>query len=1118
MPQRSAHKIVLAVTLAVAACGGGPGLSVSTPPKNGSGSSATAYMVPNATVTAYRLDGAAQRGPAVGTAVGDANGVFQLKLTEPTTGPLLVAVSAGSYVEPATGTPVNLSGGELIAIAPSQVRVAGDVIGGVVVSPVSHLIAHLAARYAQGSNLGVDASLKQAADILNSHFGGVDWQSLGAIPDLTNPKVGVVQINNETKAAIILAGLSMEARDLSAARGLTPGGALNSFTLVAALADDLGYDGFFDGVAGQGKLTVPSRSGNAYTLDGQTVRGTLAGAIRNFLASARNASQVTSADAEATALAIATDANLQIFRDTGVGPTLTNALSFVAADGSSHSPVTFSGQQLVSGALNFTVTANSPAGVASLTVVQGATTVLPGTSSTVPTKFTGSFDTTKVADGPLTFTATARDSAGNSSTLNWHVIVDNTPPEITFTQPVVGAYYSAVVPTAAVAIDANAVASIVESSLNIVNLASAPTFSGQWTVPGMQPDGQVTVEYTACDIVFNCRAVPVNVIVDRTPPVITVKAAPPRYTNNLSQTVSLTVTADDSTGSGVEAVYAKNMTSAANPIAGVRTTGTNIWTFSSIPLVGYLDNVIVAYGVDGVLGPDGVTPAGNSGFGTSSPYQQTVYSLWNNTRPSPQWAPFASYYDEGNLQLALTGVDPNGVNSWSYNPSTSFNPGNVSKAAVDLNNALVVRKTTTRLSWFGTSPSVTDLVGANTTNTPLIPYTIPYNAATDPPIASVTFNATVTCAGCPAFAAATGDLIRDTTFSGVRYLLPVTSDAIPSLAQMTGQATVSILLTARDAAGNVGQITPAQQFQFELVTPPVAFLEDTNYVSGGDPRSVFAFKLANNTYTGMFNNTTYPTDTARFVRYVAYNPAGKALSLLSQLGGIPGDPAHPAAVVERWEGWSDYLPNQPEAGQCYQASGVCNNEFYSHSPCGGARPAVYLSNGKTACVKPQGVINPEAYQDAWPLNALFYELIGSGEQLPAIASNNGVIVPAANGSLVGRVAIYLSVPSRAVPSILNWDAPTGRYQYLNGRYDDGSAAGTACACDRSGPASWCPASYACYPALQRWYLYLGQADSVLYGSLTFNTANLVPGSMATTVLGPPSPSPTTVAFSRAIPH
>src|SRR6266849_3078703 len=905
----------------------------------------------------------------------------------------------------------------------------------------------------RGGSLSVDAALKQAADLLNSHFGGVDWQSLGAIPDLTNPKVGVVQVNNETKAAIILAGLSMEARDLSAARGLTPGGALNSFTLLAALADDLGFDGFFDGVAGQGKLTIPSGSGNAYTLDGQTVRGALADAIRDFLASARNASQVSGADAEPIALAIATDANLQIFRDAGVGPILPNSLSFVAADGSTHSPVSFSGQQLVSGTLNFTVTANSPAGVASLTVVQGTTTVAPGPGSTMPTKFTGSFDTTKVADGPLTFTATAKDSAGNSSALSWHVIVDNTPPAIAFTQPLAGAYYSVVVPAAAVATDANAVASIVESSLNIVNLTSAPTFSGQWTIPGVQSDGLVTVQYTACDIVFNCRAVPVNVVVDRTPPVITVKVSPSRYTNNLKQTVSLTVTADDA-GAGIQAVYAKNMTSAANPIAGVRTAGTNIWTFSTIPLVPYLDNVIVAFGIDGAIGGDGMAPAGNSVSGTSPPYQQTVRSLWNNTPPSPSWTPFASYYDESNLQLVLTGADPDNVSSWSYNPSASYNPGSGSKAAVDLNNTLVVRKTTTRLSWFEAAPSVSDLVGANTTNTPLIPYTIPFNAATDPPIASVTFNATVTCAGCPVLASATGDLIRDTTYSGIRYLLPVTSDAIPALAQVTGQATVSVLITATDAAGNIGQITPAQQ----------------------------------------------------------------ALSLLSQLGGVPGDPAHPAAAVERWEAWSDYLPNQPLAGQCYQAAGVCNDVFYSHSPCGRASPTVYLSNGTTTCVKPQGVINPEAYQDAWPLNALSYELVGTSEQLPAIASNNGVIVPAANGSIVGRVAIYLSVPSRVVPSTLTWDASTGRYQYLNGHYDDGFAVASSCACDRSGPASWCPASYACYPALQPWYLYLGQADSRLYGSFTFNTSNLMPGATATTVLGPPSRSPTTVVFSRAIPH
>src|ERR1700730_6484630 len=171
---RTLQKIVLAADLKANACAGGPGLSDSSRPKTGSGSSSTAYMVPGGTVTAYRVDSDAQRGPAVGTATTDANGAFQLKLTEPTTGPLLIAVSTGSYVEPATGTPVNLSGGELTAMARSQVRVSGDVIDGVVVSPISHLVAQLAARYVRSGGASVDAALRQAADVLNSHFGDID--------------------------------------------------------------------------------------------------------------------------------------------------------------------------------------------------------------------------------------------------------------------------------------------------------------------------------------------------------------------------------------------------------------------------------------------------------------------------------------------------------------------------------------------------------------------------------------------------------------------------------------------------------------------------------------------------------------------------------------------------------------------------------------------------------------------------------------------------------------------------------------------------------------------------------------------------------------------------------
>src|SRR5258708_24661880 len=127
----------------------------------------------------------------------------------------------------------------------SKLRSAGEMISGVLVSPVSHLTAQLVVRYVRANNLTVDAALTQASGLMNSHFGGIDWQALGKVPDLTNPKAVVVQVNAETKAAFILAGLSMEARALAVARGLTAGGALNSLTLLAGLVDDIGSDGYF---------------------------------------------------------------------------------------------------------------------------------------------------------------------------------------------------------------------------------------------------------------------------------------------------------------------------------------------------------------------------------------------------------------------------------------------------------------------------------------------------------------------------------------------------------------------------------------------------------------------------------------------------------------------------------------------------------------------------------------------------------------------------------------------------------------------------------------------------------------------------------------------------------
>lgn len=294
----------------------------------------------------------------------------------------------------------------------------------------------------------------------------------------------------------------------------------------------------------------------------------------------------------------------------------------------------------------------------------------------------------------------------------------------------------------------------------------------------------------------------------------------------------------------------------------------------------------------------------------------------------------------------------------------------------------------------------------------------------------------------------------------------------------------------------------------------MALLEDQTYATSGDPRAAFAFKLANNTYAGILTNSAYPTDTARFARFIAYNPGTRSLALSVKLAG---DSAHASAAVERWESWSDYAPDNSSSGNCYQVQGVCANDLYDHSPCGGGAPTAYLTAGGTACTKPSSPPAPEMLQDVWTLNALPFALGPAGEELARIASNNGVVVPASAGSSVGRVSVYLSVPSRDAPSTLTWDASTHRYQYLYARYDAGSLTTNSCLCDRSGPASWCPASYGCYPSVQPWFQYLSQADSKVFGSLTFSTSNLLPDSTAT-VLGNASPNSQPIVFSRVIPH
>ena len=184
MPLRSLTLFFTALT----ACGGGRLPQSAQPDAGGTGGngSQVAWPVAAGAVTAYRLDASGLRAATVGAAQTDAAGAFALRLTASTTGPLLIVVSSGSFIEPATGSAVRLEGAELTALLPEATRVAGDFMGGVLVSPVSHLTAQLAFFYVARRQATIDDALAQAAPLIEGHFGGVNWRALGAPPDLTS--------------------------------------------------------------------------------------------------------------------------------------------------------------------------------------------------------------------------------------------------------------------------------------------------------------------------------------------------------------------------------------------------------------------------------------------------------------------------------------------------------------------------------------------------------------------------------------------------------------------------------------------------------------------------------------------------------------------------------------------------------------------------------------------------------------------------------------------------------------------------------------------------------------------------------------------------------------------
>lgn len=792
--------------------------------------------------------------------------------------------------------------------------------------------------------------------------------------------------------------------------------------------------------------------------------------------------------------------------------------------------------RIVAGALTIVATATDDAGLASTTVTRMGTPLMPIMGNTV-SRYQGTYLTTSQADGALQLIAVACDTVGNCADSTIDLVVDNTPPTIAVqSPPSPSPFYSQAVPVEATATDARAgVTSFVLSGWSgFADQDAAPgRVFGSWAIIPSQSDGQTTSVLVACDGVGNCtpaRMLAANI--DRTPPQVVITTAPPQWTN-ASPTTDLPVAAavTDGSGAGVASTF---LTIAPVPNAPVAATG---WspTCSALPGCGTVTwsarltatsdgpQILTVHATDNAVPP-------NSGQGRAAPYVATATSFLDRTPPQPVVEAFPAVFDELGLDFQRTSA--NGP------PAMPVVYAYASPAKIDLSTGTTgnppvptaINKSPTRLSW-GTAPPVgTELETTNAFNVPFQRVRVAFNPTTDSPLEPVAYYST-----SARFAGGTdtGGPLSVAPLSATPnvFLIPFSKESAPLLAQawppgVSGGRPTAILsggFQVQDAAGNVTRIqTP--EFRIQLSTPPIAVVRDAAYSSRGDARSIYQYRLSNQTYSQMFdatNSNFQGDDFLRHGRFIVYNPATEPVALrfdfLSGAGQASTDELWnardyrlPGSDLDQYnvDGFTFRVGNQWDDLGAFAAH--CGFDPQFQYPCGvsGTTVPVHITGQTGTAVvcqqswtvpgfsTPVGMTynslraNPNtrfnlvrAFKNAVTGPSGFE---ATGADIISDSTYSQVVLPAAAGATAGTVAVYLGgrrlvMAGRAARPLNYGSNPydaTARYQFwyadfwrFDGRY------GYTCA-------PQFPDTATAWHRAWRWYDQLASASTGVTGGST----------------------------------
>jgi hypothetical protein len=482
-------------------CGGGSNTGKNAPDIGGSVSGyGIDGLIINGDVYIYSYNGS--RGSLLAQSKTDAKGQFSAQIGN-YSGPILIEVRNGYYVEEASGYRVDLNVGDYLSAV--TFYSAGGSLSNVMVTPLTTLAASLAGYY-QGAGDNVSNAINKANTAMSSL---ILLNILDTYPaDLTDDKNKPGSLTNSAMYGVVLAGLSQMSADISAQNNTQPHRVYNSMALTKALANDIS-DGKING-----KKVADDIFLGITKLDSYTMRRTLGVAAINFMNTTYNKSGLARGDVEGYLSQIAANSG-SLFPSENAPLPIDDVAPTIA--------ITEPAQGVyVSKMLRLRIVATDFSNIKALTVTSPSfpNTIFFDYDSTANV-YLLEVDTTTIADGNLTFNVSATDVADNTSTASLAVVVDNTRPQINITSPLSGTFTSlAVVPVTGTITDAGSGV----AAINFVrgSQSTAATITGNSFTANLATGADAQYDYTVnvTDLVGNQLSSIYILMKDTVPPYV----------------------------------------------------------------------------------------------------------------------------------------------------------------------------------------------------------------------------------------------------------------------------------------------------------------------------------------------------------------------------------------------------------------------------------------------------------------------------------------------------------------------------------------------------------------------------------------------------------------------